>query len=627
MTVGAVCDWVNAWWDRLVPREDMADALRLAHKTVGLSARPNAAVRGGAGAFIAALRRLSWAAPRADAVKTRDGTILFFGDGPPPEGAWAADPRSVKRWALDDYEVAVMSKSAVAQDINTVGGTRGYGRAVDTSEVAGVVKYFGDDEHEAALCGVWRRSQYEMVEGLAVPWIWPVARAAVAAKRHGRRQGAASLRACVEGGWWTQSRLHASGVAPTARCRCGAAVGTLWHKLGMCRLSEQVRGRAVPDAVLRLGRKAVWDPLFSRGVPARPKTPKPPKVRSWWTRCTDGAEQLATGIVFTDGASQGWFWRGSRAAWAAVSATREGVVLWKLQGVMGEPHPTILRAELTALRETLRMAAAPLIIYVDNKQVVDGFARGRDYCTASTTDAADIWREVWCLVEDIGPGVEVRKVKAHTTWWDVVAGRIDPFLRWGNDLADKAAKEALRAAVAEAPHYSYNAQLARAFLWAGWVAEYAANWVDDTTHSHEQAEGAVEGAGMRVHQRRARGTMPHEVWRTATRTLCRRCAREQPNAREGGGFLLEPCRGSAAGRALAAARGDRNQLWFRHFYSVADMMRRGASLVARSVVPLSLVDFSTIEHLNVEGEEGAIIDSAAAAATAVRMAAGAEGGG
>ncbi len=626
VTVGAVCDWVNAWWDRLVPREDMADALRLAHKTVGLSVRPNAAVRGGAGAFIAALRRLSWAAPRADAVRTRDGTILFFGDGPPPEGTWSADPRSVKRWALDDYEVAVMSKSVVAQDINTVGGARGYGRAVDTVGAAGGVRYYGDDEHGAALCGVWRRSQYEMVDGLAVPWIWPVARAAVAAKRHGRKQGAASLRACVEGGWWTQSRLYASGVAPTALCRCGTSSGTLWHKLGTCRLTEQVRMHAVPGALLKMGRKAVWDPLFSRGVPARPKAPKPPKVRSWWTRCADGAEQLATGTVFTDGASQGWFWRGSRAAWAAVSVTNEGVVLWKLQGVIGEPHPTILRAELTALRETLRMAAAPLTIYVDNKQVVDGFARGKAYCTASATDAADIWREVWCLAEDIGPGIEVRKVRAHTTWWDVVAGRIDPFLRWGNDLADRAAKEALRAAVAEAPHHSYNAQLARAFLWAGWVAEYAASWMDDTTHSQEQAEGAVAEDGMRGHQRRVRGTMPHEVWRTATRTLCRRCAREQANTRQDGGFQLEPCRGSAAGRALAAARGDKNQLWFRHYYSVADMMRRGASLVARSAVPLSLVDFNTIEQLNVEGEEGAIVESADAAVAAVRRAVGADDG-
>ncbi len=375
VTVGAVCDWVNAWWDRLVPREDMVDALRLAHKTVGLSSRPNVAVRGGAGAYVAALRRLSWAAPRADAVRTRDGTLLFFGDGPPPDGTWAADPRTVRRWALDDYEVAVMSKSTIAQDINAVGGGRGYGRAVDTAEASGRVKYFGDAEPEAALCGVWRRAQYEAIDGLAVPWIWPVARAAVAARRHGRRQGAASLRACVEGGWWTQSRLHAGGVAPTAFCKCGDAVGTLWHKLGACRFTEQARLQAVPAAILRLGRKAVWDPLFSRGVPARPKVPKAPKTRSWWTRCADGAEQLATGIVFTDGASQGWFWRGARAAWAAVAVTEKGEVLWRLQGIVGEPHPTILRAELTALRETLRMAAPPLTIYVDNKQVVDGLAK------------------------------------------------------------------------------------------------------------------------------------------------------------------------------------------------------------------------------------------------------------
>ncbi len=326
ITVGAVVDWTCAWWDNLLPHGDMVDALRYAQRTVGLSARPNVAVRGGAGAYVAAMRRLSWAAPRADVVKTRDGTLLFFGEGPPPDGTWAADPRTIKRWALDDYEVSVMAASSIAQDMNHVGGDKGYGRADDAAAARGLVKYFGEGEAEAAACGVWRRAHFECEAGLAVPWIWPMARAALAAKRHGKRQGAASLRACVEGGWWTQSRLHANNIADAAFCRCGEAVGTLWHKLGVCALSQAARTGSVPLALLRLGRGSVWDPLFSRGVPARPKVPRRPKTRSWWRRCAEGAEQVATGTVFTDGASRGWFWKGARAAWAVVAVSREGEV-------------------------------------------------------------------------------------------------------------------------------------------------------------------------------------------------------------------------------------------------------------------------------------------------------------
>ncbi len=60
IVVGAVCDWVKAWWDHMLDRKVMEDALRHAQKTVGISARPNAAVVGGAGSYIAALRRLGW---------------------------------------------------------------------------------------------------------------------------------------------------------------------------------------------------------------------------------------------------------------------------------------------------------------------------------------------------------------------------------------------------------------------------------------------------------------------------------------------------------------------------------------------------------------------------------------
>ncbi len=275
IVVGAVCDWVKAWWDHMLDRKVMEDALRHAQKTVGISARPNAAVVGGAGSYIAALRRLGWGAPRADTICTREGQLLFFGDSAVPHGAAPADPRTIWRWAVDAYEYMILAGSLVAQEINDLSGTAGYGRAknvaasaratVDTDGEGGATttaevaqgqqeaaaaaaaagmaaaaaqkhqtgasaassaaaavgetgpKYFGENEFEAAAAGVWRRAHFECAGGLAVPWIWPIARAARAARRRGHRQAAASLRACAEGGWWTQSRLYAKGVASSAR--------------------------------------------------------------------------------------------------------------------------------------------------------------------------------------------------------------------------------------------------------------------------------------------------------------------------------------------------------------------------------------------------------------------------
>ncbi len=118
----------------------------------------------------------------------------------------------------------------------------------------------------------------------------------------------------------------------------------------------------------------------------------------------------------------------------------DGNKLWVLKGVCGEPHASIARAELRAVLETLAVAAPPLTIYSDSAFVVDGFTKGRRWCTRAGGEAADLWRLVWHRMEDIGGGVEIRKVKAHTTWIDVLKGRISREDRDGNAAADAAAK-------------------------------------------------------------------------------------------------------------------------------------------------------------------------------------------
>ncbi len=65
---------------------------------------------------------------------------------------------------------------------------------------------------------------------------------------------------------------------------------------------------------------------------------------------------------------------------------------------------------------------------------------GRRWCTAAGREGADLWVKIWNLLADIGGGVVVRKVKAHTTDRDVHEGRTTRSLQAGNSLADKHAK-------------------------------------------------------------------------------------------------------------------------------------------------------------------------------------------
>ena len=100
----------------------------------------------------------------------------------------------------------------------------------------------------------------------------------------------------------------------------------------------------------------------------------------------------------------------------------------------------------------LELAEPPLTVWVDNKGVVDGWGRGRTWCCAAARPAADLWRRLWFLVEDIGSdNIAIRKCKGHATQADVDAGRSTAFLRTGNGHADHFAGRGVQAAEAMSP--------------------------------------------------------------------------------------------------------------------------------------------------------------------------------
>ena len=234
-----------------------------------------------------------------------------------------------------------------------------------------------------------------------------------------------------------------------------------------------------------------------------------------------------------------------------VSVAEDGKVLWTAGGVCSEPHASILRAELQAVLETLKMAVAPICKHVDNAIVVKGFKKGRKWCTASRRDGADVWRDIWECMDDIGEGVRVVKVAAHTSWWDVLWGKISARDRGGNDIADKEAKKALKEALRCSPTAVYNAYWARAVGWATWIAVYSAKWIADTV---QDVVGEERVGGNRVGTQRT--TLGHEIWETGDLWVCRRCGRQSVLHDARRALKSSPCGGCAGGRGCLS-RGQR----------------------------------------------------------------------
>ena len=157
----------------------------------------------------------------------------------------------------------------------------------------------------------------------------------------------------------------------------------------------------------------------------------------------------------------------------------------------------------------LRIALPPLTIHCDNDQVVKGRQKGRAWCTAAATDCADLWREVWHYLDDIGSGVSIVWVKGHTTWMDVLMRRVTLQQHRGNEMADAAAKTARSRAEAIAPATTYNGHIKRAIAWYKWMLEFATEWAyqgraeDEVVEEEEEKE---DRAGNREVER-----LRHEV--------------------------------------------------------------------------------------------------------------------
>ena len=251
-------------------------------------------------------------------------------------------------------------------------------------------------------------------------------------------------------------------------------------------------------------------------------------------------------------------------------------------------HASKLRAEITAVWETLKIAVAPLRIHVDSAKVVQGVQKGREGCISSGRDGVDLWKEVWDRMGDIGEGIEAVRVPAHSTWWGVICGRTTARDKGSNDLADQGAKRALKEALWLSPTAVVNTYIARAAAWATWVANYPTKWANDETT--EDGQGNREQAREGGEAEGSRNTMGHEIWDVGELWVYSECAQQSGNSDARRVLKSSPCGGCASGRALAHVTDKKNSLWNKNSLSTQRLQLQGARLVKRSCSPERTVD-------------------------------------
>ena len=170
-----------------------------------------------------------------------------------------------------------------------------------------------------------------------------------------------------------------------------------------------------------------------------------------------------------------------RAGWAWVVVDDSGDVIFGLYGPCADPFPTAFKAELRAVCELLVVVVPPITIWIDNKEVLDGIAKGKQWCCASARAAADLWRTFWHKLEDIGgEGIDFVKTKGHATEADVQAGRSTAFQRRGNANADHYAGRGVDAAVSQSPNALAISGYKEATSWYKWLTLLCGSWPKDT---------------------------------------------------------------------------------------------------------------------------------------------------
>ncbi len=231
---------------------------------------------------------------------------------------------------------------------------------------------------------------------------------------------------------------------------------------------------------------------------------------------------------------------------------------------------------MMAVLNVLRIALPPVTIHVDNAEVVRGFGEGPEWSTAAGRDGGDLWREVWRRMDDIGGGVEIKKVKAHTSEEDIDGGVISARDRYGNLHADAEAKRGARLAESLSPVGIAKGELVKGLRWMGWARRYAAVWRPDVDEVEGEEVGRrAGGRDEEVKPGRVATGLRHLVWERGLEWTCRRCGRTANTDQKRRVMTSSRCLGSAVGRMLARTCGDPDAIGRCCIERKVDLERRG----------------------------------------------------
>ncbi|CAK0789090.1 unnamed protein product, partial [Prorocentrum cordatum] len=253
---------------------------------------------------------------------------------------------------------------------------------------------------------------------------------------------------------WPPARLHGARESGHARCRCcGAARGTLWHRLFECPMLAAQRRDSVSPALMRSAVRvraqgeAAGGDFARRWLPAPPppQGPRTDAMSVWWIRRPP--DDKLNGKLYLDGSAvDPQFGSLRRAGW--------DFAVWMMVNYAGP-----------AVEE----------VNIDCHGTVECLRKGLAYATGPTKANAHLWSRSLAAFE---PGsFRVNKVPAHCSRQAVLDGRLTEAQWRGNLHADRLAKLGARLRAVDAQTVGEHRALA-GFVQelARWVGQAAVLW-------------------------------------------------------------------------------------------------------------------------------------------------------
>ncbi len=254
--------------------------------------------------------------------------------------------------------------------------------------------------------------------------------------------------------YWTDEQKFDSGYLDSPSCRlCGWESGGDGHIL-QARCGAMAAFMAMRRAA---GLPALFpDHLLGPGLEPLAHLGLPPRIFGWepvQEQPVQGGLRLGEGgNISGDGSGFRQNLRDFRVAtWAAVrmdavDETGNTTVSESARGVVAGWFPTVPRAELLAMEFGLKHAAVPSAYLGDCGFAVQGAQQGvPSKLTSSRNFNADLWRRIKWIVDDVTPGVDVIKTKAHRSLTAAQQDIMDGVDNWlGNRAADNECKELAR---------------------------------------------------------------------------------------------------------------------------------------------------------------------------------------